>query len=91
MWTTSALLHLLPADATGGWIAATLNGRMLLFTLAPSVLTGLLFGLAPALQASRSRVASTLRSNKRVWRRPAAARASAASWWWRNWRYRCCC
>ena len=34
VWTTSALLHLLPADATGGWIAATLNGRMLLFTLA---------------------------------------------------------
>ncbi|MGO4881031.1 MAG: ABC transporter permease [Bryobacteraceae bacterium] len=64
VWTTSALLHLLPADATGGWIAATLNGRMLLFTLALSVLTGLLFGLAPALQASRSRVASTLREQQ---------------------------
>jgi predicted permease len=61
VWTTTALLRMLPADATGGWIAATLDGRVLLFTLALSVFTGLLFGLAPALQASRSEVASTLR------------------------------
>ena len=60
-WTTSALLHVLPADATGGWIAATLDFRLLLFTLALSTLTGLLFGLAPALEASRAEVASTLR------------------------------
>ena len=61
VWTTSALLRILPTDATGGWIAATLDVRMLLFTLALSVFTGLLFGLAPALQASRAEVASTLR------------------------------
>ena len=61
VWTTSALLHFLPADATGGWIAATVNTRLLLFTLLISVFTGLLFGLAPALQAGRSEVASTLR------------------------------
>jgi predicted permease len=61
VWTTSALLRILPADATGGWIAATLDIRLLLFTLALSTFTGLLFGLAPALQASRAEVASTLR------------------------------
>jgi hypothetical protein len=61
VWTTSALLRILPADATGGWIAATLDVRLLLFTLAISTFTGLLFGLAPALQASRAEVASTLR------------------------------
>jgi predicted permease len=61
LWTTSALLHILPADATGGWIAATLDLRTLVFTLALATFTGLLFGLAPALQASRSEVASTLR------------------------------
>ncbi len=61
VWTTSALLRILPTDATGGWIAATLDVRMLLFTLALSVFTGVLFGLAPALQASRAEVASTLR------------------------------
>jgi predicted permease len=64
VWTTSALLHILPADATGGWIAATLDTRVLLFTLALSVVTGLLFGLAPALQASRAEVASTLREQQ---------------------------
>jgi predicted permease len=61
VWTTSALLHVLPADATGGWISPTVDGRLLLFTLAISLGTGLLFGLAPALQAGRDEVASTLR------------------------------
>ena len=64
VWTTSALLRILPADATGGWIAATVNVRLLLFTLALSTFTGLLFGLAPALQASRAEVASTLREQR---------------------------
>jgi len=72
LWTTSALLRILPADATGGWIAATLDVRLLFVTLALSVLTGLLFGLAPALQASRTEVASTLREQQ-------AALASAGS------------
>ncbi len=61
VWTTGALLRLLPADATGGWIAATADGGVLLFTLALSVFTGLLFGIAPAWHASRSDAASALR------------------------------
>jgi predicted permease len=64
LWTTSALLRILPADATGGWIAATLNVRMLLFALALSTFTGLLFGLAPALESTRAEVASTLREQR---------------------------
>ena len=72
VWTTRALLRVLPADATGGWIAATLDVRLLLFALALSVVTGLLFGLAPALQAGRAEVASTLREQP-------AALASAGS------------
>src|ERR1700729_1115425 len=61
VWTTSALLRVLPADATNGWISANIDIRLLLFTLALSTVTGLLFGLAPALQSSRAEVASTLR------------------------------
>jgi predicted permease len=61
VWTTSALLRVLPANATGGWISASIDVRLLLFTLGLSTVTGLLFGLAPALQASRAEVASTLR------------------------------
>jgi predicted permease len=61
VWTTSALLRVLPADATNGWISANIDIRLLLFTLALSTVTGLLFGLAPALEASRAEVASTLR------------------------------
>jgi predicted permease len=64
IWTTSALLRVLPADATNGWISANIDIRLLLFTLALSTVTGLLFGLAPALEASRAEVASTLREQR---------------------------
>ncbi len=74
VWTTSALLRILPADATGGWIAATLDVRLLVFTLALSTFTGLLFGLAPALQASRAEVASALREQRAALASPGAAR-----------------
>ncbi len=61
VWTTAALLRVLPADATSGWVTATVDPRILLFTLALSIVTGLLFGLAPAWQASRAQVAAALR------------------------------
>jgi len=64
VWTTGALLRVLPADATNGWISASIDMRLLLFTLGLSTVTGLLFGLAPALQASRAEVASTLREQR---------------------------
>jgi predicted permease len=64
VWTTSALLHILPADATGGWIAAAIDLRTLAFTLALATFTGLLFGMAPAMQAGRAELASTLREQR---------------------------
>jgi len=64
VWTTSALLRVLPSDATGGWVTATLDSRLLAFNLTLSVLTGLLFGLAPAFQATRTEVSSELREQR---------------------------
>ena len=58
---TEGLLALLPADATGGWLAPQMDVRLLLFSIALSLLTGMLFGLVPALHAMRSGVAPALK------------------------------
>jgi predicted permease len=51
----------LPSDSQGLRIATTPDLRILLFTIAVTLLTGLLFGLAPALQATKPDVAPTLK------------------------------
>jgi predicted permease len=58
---TDGLLALLPGDAAGGWLAPQLDVRLLGFSVALSLLTGLLFGLAPVLHVMRSGVAPTLK------------------------------
>jgi predicted permease len=51
----------LPSDSEGLKIATAPDLRILLFTIAVTMLTGLLFGLAPALQATKPDVAPTLK------------------------------
>ena len=51
----------LPSDSQGLRIATAPDLRVLLFTFAVTVLTGLLFGLVPALQATKPDVAPTLK------------------------------
>ena len=58
-WCLQSLLSLAP-DQLVPSTAVGLDGRVLLFTLSVSVLTGILFGLAPAWQSARLEVATVL-------------------------------
>ncbi|MGA3024017.1 MAG: ABC transporter permease [Bryobacteraceae bacterium] len=56
-----ALLGFLPQDSVPLGLTATPDGRILLFNFAVALATGLLFGLVPALQATKPDVAPTLK------------------------------
>ena len=60
-WTGEALLKFLPSDPSMMGISGQPDGRVLLFALALSVLTGVLFGIIPSLQATKGELASTLK------------------------------
>jgi predicted permease len=55
-----------------------IDSRVLLFTFAVSILTGVLFGLAPALRASRAQLGDALKSGARAGVGPRAARLRGA-------------
>jgi putative ABC transport system permease protein len=58
---TAALLHMLPADEAGGWLQASVDVNVLLFSIAVSVAVGLASGLIPAWQATRPDVTTALK------------------------------
>ena len=62
-WTMDALLGLLPADATGGWLGATLDWRALGFSVLLTLATGFVFGLAPALESAWTEAGAALKEN----------------------------
>ena len=64
VWLTQVLISISPPDSPR-FGEVSLDYRVLGFAIALSVLTGILFGLAPALQASRLNVTSSLNEGGR--------------------------
>ncbi len=64
MWGVDLMTKLLPQDFPR-LSEINLDWRVLAFTLATSVLTGILFGLAPAFQISKTRVQESLKESGR--------------------------
>ncbi len=64
-WGFGALLALLPSDIPR-MEAVSLDGSVLLFTLTAALLTGVLFGLAPAMDASRADLTGAIKAGGRT-------------------------
>lgn len=64
-WLKTGLIRFLPADFNSN-LKAPMDTRVMGFLLIASVLTGLLFGLAPALQISRSSVTEAMHGEAAV-------------------------
>ncbi len=61
VWIDETLVSFLPSATRTLAISAAPDWRILLFTLGVSLLTGIIFGLVPALQATRPDLAPTLK------------------------------
>jgi predicted permease len=60
-WTGTLLLKMLPFDEAARTLSPAPDARVAAFALGASVLTAMLFGLAPALQSTRPALVSTLK------------------------------
>jgi macrolide transport system ATP-binding/permease protein len=61
LWTAGTLVSFVPALGLPVWLNLTIDWRVFVFTLAVSLITGIVFGLAPALQGSKTELVSTLK------------------------------
>jgi predicted permease len=64
-WALSALPALPLADVIGGTLELAVDTRVTLFALGLVTLTGILFGLAPAVRSARTDVSRALRDDRR--------------------------
>jgi putative ABC transport system permease protein len=64
-WTAGALSAFFPAKDAAG-LDLSIDWRVLVFTLAVAVLTGIVFGLAPALQTTRPDLISSLKNETAI-------------------------
>jgi predicted permease len=60
-WTGDALLRFMPADPSMEGFSSGPDARVFLFALSLSIVTGIIFGIIPALQGTRSQLATTLK------------------------------
>jgi predicted permease len=63
IWADQAMIAFLPPSSTPLNVSATPDWRILAFAALMSLLTGIIFGLVPALQATRPNVAGTLKDH----------------------------
>jgi predicted permease len=61
IWTGDLMLSALPFESASQAFSSTPDARVLLFTLAVSVLTGILFGLVPAWQTTRPQLLTAIK------------------------------
>jgi predicted permease len=65
LWSLRVIWSTRPAFTPQNFVEPSLDGTVLAFTLGVSILTGIIFGLAPAIQASRANVLGALKDNTR--------------------------
>ncbi len=65
LWITQLMVTLMPSNLVPNESRIEVNGSVLLFCISLSVLTGILFGLAPGLQSSRQNLVASLKDEAR--------------------------
>ena len=65
-WADVALLRMVSGQGSQAYLDIHLDARILAFTLGSSLLTGILFGLAPAFRATRVELSHVLKSASRT-------------------------
>lgn len=85
------LQFLLPPFSLPRDVHVEMDWRVMAFALALSVVTGLVFGLAPALSATTPDLSSAMRRANAAPRATAAGGGCAARWWSSRSRWRSCC